>query len=338
MSIFLIWKTNKLSGIIPKAQLDEGLHNTKILSTDHLKDPQGEQLPFFSENLTQITEKVLKSLKSLSFMTSVRILNIHLKPTLRDRQNKHSGYQHRPRLEPLKTLIEKIQVANDQAGRSKLRVLVDLGNPYYLRGFVVLDTQEPNSKFVLDRLLDLGTPDHRSFSAYHYEEAYLPLESQYTPSIVCGLPKSDSLYLFSDFKPGPLPTNEMILINYLKKVAISIGLVHCEIYLLQISFDRFKDSALVVCSDRQLFEKMEKPQRERLKEIAGFQKEFPDGGVGYEEFTNKLVPPRFILFEKYIIWNKKPTCFHQIFDTFEKFMLRDFNFKGSIARGMTLKK
>ena len=283
MSIFNIWLSNNLSKFLTEAQIEEGLHNAKVIASGDLNQPEEQQIPTFTTNLNKITQDVLEAVEE---DTSLKILVVHLKPTLIDRKKKPFGYQHRPRLEALKYLIQTIQGGEDQVRHPCLGVLVNLENPYCLRGFVVLDMEDADSNLSLKLLLYLGTPKHPHFLVHLYGEAYLPLESNFIEPAISQFPESDSIHFFSLFESVFLPLNELRLVNCLREIAEENGLFLCEIYCLPPPFDLMIEYSLIVSNDSELFEEMSEAQKLRLAEIAKYQEKFK-GDSTYVEFVQK---------------------------------------------------
>ena len=326
MSIFLIWNSSNPPSITSdqiQIEPDEGIKNVEILSTKNHSDLHKPQLPTFNENLDEITEEVLET---ASKDLSLRILVVHLKPTLIDPQNRTLGYQHRPRLEPLKYLIQNIQTTQDQADEQNLGVLVNLANPYCHRGFVALDTNDPKSSVLFDHLIQLGTLDHPYFSVYHYGETYLPLESRYTNIIIQNLFESETFYFFSLFKSGFRAQNELRLIKCLKKIARENRLDYCEIYYLEPQFDLVIDYALIGCSEPQFFAKMSESQKSELAEISGYQEKF-QFDYTYGEFL-RYTASRFRVLEKEKVLTEDAPSYPEVVRGFEKDSEENLLFKG----------
>ena len=132
MSAFLIWKSSNPSRLSCDIDLNVGVDNIWTITSTRPQDPSGHQVPTFTLNLNKINQDVLMR---ASEDNSLRVFEIRLKPTLIDHKNKNFGYQHRPRLEPLKYLIQNIQAEETQQFQQpNLGVLVNLENPYCLEG------------------------------------------------------------------------------------------------------------------------------------------------------------------------------------------------------------
>ena len=318
MSIFLIWKSNKPSTLIPDEEKEVGRHNIKILSPEASEDSFGTKHPEYTTNLNKITQKVIEASE---VDPSLLILAVHLKPADIDRNNIPDGYHHCPRLQALKALMEDILEEENDDGKLEQHdpgILVNLGNLYCLRGFVVLDFEDPDSKELLEYLREVGTPDHSYFSVMLYGEMYFPPESLFTELVISELRKSGSasVYFFSLFKSGFRVINQLRLINALEKIAEENGLLQCEVYSLEPPFDMIIDYALISYSDPLLFEKMTEKQREKLEEIASWQKPFK-GDSTFGEFIKEHFP-RLRVIEKENVVREDPPRYAQALDRFEK--------------------